>query len=226
MDARNVLKPEDRAKIERAVAEAESKSSVEIVCAIATASGRYDRAESIVGLAGALLGLGTAHAIQGWSASGVGNWAAQLHLGWQAVAVVAGFAVGNALAGRIPFLRRLVMSENEVEAEVRRAAAHAFLLGAVANTAGRTGLLVYVSLVERRVVVLADEEVRAALGDEEISRLRDVAVAGLKRGDFVAAFVGTVEKAAPRLAEVLPADRQLNPNELPDHVLTFHPRPG
>lgn len=225
MKAPDVLTPEDRKRIEETVARVESATSAEIVCAVATESGRYDRAESIVGLATALLALGLAHAVHGMAA-GAGQWGGALPLGWQAFSIVAGFVAGNLLANRAPAVRRLVTSEKEMETEVQQASAHAFLLGAVSNTAGRTGLLVYISLFEHRVSILPDEEVRKALGDEEIGRLRDLAVADLKRGDFAGAFVDTIEKAGALLAKSLPASRTLNPNELPNHVLVFHPRPG
>lgn len=176
-------------------------------------------------MAVALLALGLAHTVHGW-VTGAGYWGDGLPLGWQALSIVVGFVAGNVLANQVPAIRRLATTEREIEAEVNQAAAHAFLLGAVANTAGQTGLLIYVSLFEHRVVILPDTKVREALGDEEISRLRDLAVTDLKRGDFAAAFVDTVEKAGTLLAKSLPADRTLNPNELPNHVLIFHPRPG
>ncbi len=224
MNAESVLTPEDRKRIEQAVGKAEAGTSAEIVCAVATESGRYDRAESIVGLVLALLVLAVAHALY---TGGAGDWGrAGLPLGWQAVCVVGGFVAGNVFANRIPALRRVAVGESEMDAEVRGAAAYAFAIGAVANTANRTGLLLYVSLFEHRVRILPDEEVRGALGDEEIGRLRDLAVAALRRGDFPGAFVAPIEEAAPLLAKALPADRELNPNELPNHVLTFHPRPG
>lgn len=87
-------------------------------------------------------------------------------------------------------------------------------------------MLIYISIFERRVRILPDEQVREVLGDEEIGRLRDLAVAALKRGDFAGAFVDPLQEAGLLLAKALPADRKLNPDELPNHVLTFHPRPG
>ncbi len=227
MNALTVFKPEDRKRIEKAVAEAEKKTSAEIVCAIATESGRYDRAESIVGLAFALLALSLSHTVHGWMTEAPGDWSAStLHLGWQALAVVVGFVAGNVLANRVPAIRRLVVSQREIVAETDGAANYAFVLGAVTNTANRTGLLIYVSLFEHRVSILPDEQVREALGDEEIAHLRDLAVTALKRRDFVSAFVDPIRDAAPYLAKALPADRELNPNELPNHVLVMHPRPG
>ena len=49
--ASELFNDEQRATIDQAVADAESKTSAEIVPVVATASGRYDRAEDIVGMA-------------------------------------------------------------------------------------------------------------------------------------------------------------------------------
>lgn len=225
MNATTRLSDDDRRRVELAIAEAESKTSAEIVCALATESGRYDRAESIVGLFCALAALSLAHAIPIVAAERAGGWAVGgLHLGWQSLAVVAGFLVGSVLAGCVHGLRRLLVREGEMECEAQRAASHVFALATVGATAQRTGLLVYVSLFERRVVILADEAARRALGDETIAGLRDLAVSCLKAGRFADAFVETVERAAPRLAEHLPASRTVEENELSDRLRVFHPR--
>ena len=56
----NALKSLNSAQLEQiasAVQDAELKTGAEIVCAVTTESGRYDRAESIFGGLGAILGL-------------------------------------------------------------------------------------------------------------------------------------------------------------------------
>lgn len=227
MNANTVLTDAERQRIEQAIAEAERHTSAEIVCTVATESGRYDRAESLVGLAGALLGLSLAHAAHAWTTAATGNWTASaLPLGWQALAVVLGFIAGSVLASYVHPLRRLLVSERELDQEVRRAAAHVFALASVASTTGRTGLLIYVSLFERRVMIRADEQVRQALGDDVIAQLRDRAVQDLRQGTVASTFLDLIEQVQAHLAERLPADRELAANELANHVLSFHPRPA
>lgn len=227
VDATDVFREEDRDRIELAVAEIEERTSVEIVCAVASESGRYDRADALVGLGGSLLALSLAHALHLWLTTGSGTWTTSaLHLGWQAGAVVVGFLVGMLLSSRVPWLRRLLVREAGMEEAVRDAAARVFASASVGDTLGATGLLVYVSLFERRVAILVDEAVENALGEGEIGRLRHLALQELKGGRFAEAFLAVMHEAAPRLAEALPAQRQLDPNELPDHLLVIHPRPS
>jgi putative membrane protein len=54
--ASEIINAEQRARVELAVSAAESKTSCEIVPVVATSSGRYDRAEDIVGLWFAMIG--------------------------------------------------------------------------------------------------------------------------------------------------------------------------
>lgn len=225
--ATRAFSDEQRGRIEQAIGEVERRTTAEIVCAVATESGRYDRAEAIVGLVLAVVSLGVAHTVHAWLTTSPGSFAVTpLHLGWQALAVVAGFVAGNVLASYVHGVRRLVVSEREMEQEVERAASHVFSVNTVAATAERVGLLIYASLFERRIVILADRQVNEALGEQELERLRDVAVAHLKDGAFEQAFLDVIREAEPMLAERLPAERELNANELANHVVMYHPSPA
>ncbi|TVQ51404.1 MAG: hypothetical protein EA377_12690 [Phycisphaerales bacterium] len=227
MNANTALSEPDRQEIEEAIGRAEANTAAEIVCAVATQSGWYERAEAIVGLVFALLALALAHAFYSWLTIDPGSWATgALGLGGQAAAVVFGFVIGNVLATRVMWLRRPFIFASEIEHRVRRAAAYVFAIDSVGDTDSNTGLLIYCSLFERRIVILADRSTREALGDEGIAHLRDLAVDDLKRGEFKKAFIDVIEAAAPKLAEALPADRDVNPNELANHVRLYHPRPS
>ena len=109
--------------------------------------------------------------------------------------------------------------------EVDRAATYVFATSGMTATSGGTGVLIYVSLFERRVVVLADHQALSVLGESGIEALRDTAVSHLKQGGLVDSFVETINQAATGLAEALPADSEENPDELSNRVLQFHPRP-
>ncbi len=225
MNAASVLDASARSLIENTIARVEKDTSAEIVCAIATESGRYDRAESLLGLTMAILFLAVADLLfgsstdQGWS-SGQG-----MLLGVQSAAVAVGFVLGSWLASTAHALRRPLVPARELAEEVARAADHVFALAAVGMTSGRTGVLVYVSLFERRVVVLADRRTYDVLGAEGVDALRDIALERLRDGDVAGAFTATVEAAGERLKTRLPADVAANPDEISNKVLIFPGRP-
>jgi putative membrane protein len=206
--------------VDEAVTRLEQRSAAEVVCVVATESGRYDRAESLVGLVLGLVGLALADAT--WSAMD-GGWGSAAPLLWQAGGVSVFFALGVALASFVHPVRRLFVSATEMDEEVRRGALAAFSGSRVHHTARRTGVLMYVSLFEQRVVVLLDEGVRAAVGDDLARQLVDAAIVGLKAGKRAEVLAALIDQVGEALAVKLPADAQ-NPDELPNHVIALHPR--
>jgi putative membrane protein len=227
MNAETFLTEDERRLVEQAVGDVEKTTSAEVVCALATESGRYDRAESIVGLAGALVGLGVVQ----WLASGPiatepGAWTVQksVSLMGLALAVVLGFVAGTILASAWHGLRRLFTSSREMLDETERAAGHVFVSRRLASTRDRGGLLIYVSLAERLVVVLGDDGVMKAAGQPFLDGLRDLAVSRLREGKRVEAFTDTLKAAGEKLAGLIPLQKN-DANELPNPLLVFRSRP-
>ena len=208
--------------IDEAMARLEKKSAAEVICVVATESGRYDRAESLVGLVLGLVGLAAADV--GWdSLNPQGGWGGPAPLLWQAAGVVAGFVLGVLIASFFHPLRRLLVSTNEMDDEVRRASEAAFTRANVGSTSGRTGVLVYVSLFEHRVVVLLDSGVREAMPADFAKTLVDRAVAGLKAGRRAEVLAELVDVVGEALAAKLPV-KEGDTDELPNHVIALHPR--
>jgi putative membrane protein len=172
-NAGEFLTQDELKSVEQAVIDAEHKTSVEIVPVIATVSGRYDRAEDLAGL-----WLGTVLMVVLWIAWPIkpvepGDWGAGFplnYVGWIA-ALIGGFVIGAILCARVPVLRRLMTSKKELAAEVQRRAREVFFDQRIHHTGGATGVLIYVSLFERTVVILADETATKALPEGEIARL-------------------------------------------------------
>ena len=216
---------EEKEIIEKAISDAEEQTSAEIVCAVATESGRFDRAEGIIGLAVALFGLWLVNILVPTISSFTGSWhTAQVQLEWQAAGVTLGFIIGNLLASYVHWLRRLVVGEREITEEVARAVSYVFSERRLASTRDRGGVLVYVSLFEHRVVIMADEGAKNILGDEGIGSLRDLAVGKLRNGDSLGTFVETIGAIADALKTDLPCQDD-DENELPNDLRLYHPRP-
>ncbi len=226
MNATRVLTKEKLDEIAKAIVEAEKSTSAEIVCAVATESGRYDRAESIVGLVFGLVALCLTHvSVTGFTLQ-PGEWLSTegLHMGWQCALVVAGFVLGSLFASYVHPVRRFFTHDEEMGAETWRAASHVFSRSSAEGIASRAGVVVFLSLFERRVVVLAGKAANDALGEEGLRRIRDAALEPLKKGKVAEALVAAVAEVAQLSAYALPP-RENNPDELPNRVLVFHPRP-
>jgi len=243
------------AELEQAIAGVEKQTSAEIVCAVATESGRYDRAEAIFGILFAVLTLVVVNLVvitrgngsdklatvergganDSWTTEEMDRLLEQVdsaefegvEFTWQMVSLLAGFVVGNLIASYWYPVRRLLTGSVEKEAEVSRSAAFVFAQQRVASTRGEGGLLIYLSLYERRAVVLADEGAIKATGQQFIDDLRDQVVSGLRSGTAATAITEVVRAAGVVLSEKMPQDAAAGPdeNELSNRVILIHPRP-
>jgi putative membrane protein len=209
----------DHRRVTEAVTRAEARTSSEIVPVIATSSGRYDRAEDMVGLWLGLLALCGGW----WLAQGVelSEWGVpRPRLGLPSVLglVLGGWLLGVLLAHLSGGLRLLFTPRREQKAEVERAARESFFDRRVHHTEGGSGLLIYVSLLERMAVVLADAQVLEKLGQQKVDALCASLVSELRKGAHTDALCNTIEQAGLALAEALPASAQ-NRNELADALV-------
>ena len=211
---------EEKERIESAVRDAESRTSAEVVPALATASGRYDRAEDIFGLFLGLAALAVCWALfQGVGASGWGpGQAPTLGLGMVTLVVVVGFVAGATLASYVAWIRRLFTPRGEMRDEVSAQARQTFAAHRVYRTEGGTGLLVYVSLFEQMAAVVADERVVEEIGQAALDEVRDILVAGLREGRACEAYCDAIRLAAGMLEAALPRQAD-DVNELPDPLV-------
>ena len=165
---------EDRKKVAAAVLESETRTSAEIVPAVASASGRYDRAEDIVGLIAGLGGMIVVWLVFQREDPAAGGWdGLPLAVGLPALVpvMIAGFLVGAIVATRVGWLRRLFTPRGQMIEETNAAAAQLFHDSRIHHTAAASGVLVYLSLFERRAVILADRAAFDALGQTRIDEL-------------------------------------------------------
>jgi putative membrane protein len=219
----DLLSDADRVRVNAAVAAAEAKTTAEIVPVIAAASGRYDRAEDLVGV---WLGLGVM-ALE-WSfwpdrIALPGSWGNPWNV-WELLALItaflAGFLAGTALASRYWWLRRPFVTRRQMREEVEAGARRAFFDRRVHHTAESTGLLIYISAFEHGAAVFGDQTVLDRLGEPTLRQLCDDLTASLKTMPLADALCRTIESAAERLAIALPAAGEPR-NELTDAVVVL-----
>ena len=115
-----------------------------------------------------------------------------------------GFIVGAVAGSRIGWLRRLFTPAREMHAEVWARARQVFYDRRVSRTAGRSGLLIYVSLYERMAAIVADEVAFEKLGSQALDDLCHQLTGQLRHGHHTAAVQSTIAAAGHRLAAVLP----------------------
>lgn len=205
--ATNSLTEQARKSIDEAVGKAELRTSAEIVPVLATASGRYDRAEDIIGLWCAGVAVALVWALWPTTADDTGSWGGMP--GWYElvallVAMVAAFIIGAVIGGHIGWLRRLFTPRQQMRDEVQVAARQAFFDNRIHHTAGATGVLIYVSLYEHQAVVLADQQVLDKVGQPAIDDVCAKLTSKLREGNLAQAFIDAIEATGDMLATPLP----------------------
>jgi putative membrane protein len=207
--ATDLFREQQRQQVEQAVAEAEATTSCEIVPVVASSSGRYDRAEDMIGLWLSILAAVAVWLIFRSELSESGNWDSMpVYVGMltMAFAVVVSFIAGAAAGSRIGWLRRLFTPRLQMSDEVSSRAREVFFDKRVHHTSGGTGLLIYVSLFEHMAVVLGDHEVLDKLGQASIDRLCQLLTENLHQGDPTDALCSVIAEAGKQLAGCMPRD--------------------
>ena len=221
--ASQLFNDEQRRQVDQAVATAEANTSTEIVPVVATASGRYDRAEDIIGL---WFAIATAVVLWVWlprPADELGSWSG-ISMVWQIVALIAGtvvaFVLGAVIGSKVGWLRRLFTPRREMRDDVNRRARESFFDNRIHHTADATGLLLYVSLFERMAAVIADQEVLEKLGQPALDELCAELTDRLRAGHPTDAMCAVLIIAGERLGAVLPRAAD-DVNELADALVTL-----
>jgi len=220
-DSISEISEADLLRVQQAVATAESQTAAEIVPVVAASSGRYDRAEDIVGLAVALLWMTVAWVLWPVAIPEPGSWGGTWP-GWQLVvmlaAAIAGFAFGAGLAAHWNLLRRIATAREEMEEDVLERACLLFHTLRLRKTRGQNGLLLYISLYEHRAVVLADEAILAVLTQAGVDEICHLLTEQMGKASLADALESTILEAGRRLAGLIPKPAD-DTNELPDKVI-------
>lgn len=210
-------------QVEEAVIEAELKTSCEIVPVVATASGRYDRSEDIIGL-----WLVTLSTLAFWllfprQGSESGSWGT-VPLYIEILTIIAStiimFMLGVMLGSQFYSLRRMFVPKKQMEEEVALRAREAFFDNRIHHTEGSTGILIYVSLFEHIAMVLGDESILShpELGQPFLDDLCHQLTQKLHNGEITEAICETVAEAGKRLSGPLPR-MEGDVNELHDALV-------
>jgi putative membrane protein len=224
------LSQADHERIAAAIGAAESRINGEIVCVLARRASEYRETPLAWAAAAALvlplilipLGFGPS-----WLPGFAGDWVSAQSdasdasvtatLMAYAVAQAAVFLVASLLVSLPPVRRALTPAALRRE-RVHEAALEQFVARGLHLGGGRVGVLIFASLAERQVQVLADQAIDAKVDQ----KVWDEAVAalgrGLKAGKPADGFVAAIEICGRVMAEHYPADG-VNPNELSNDLI-------
>ncbi|MDE2444933.1 MAG: TPM domain-containing protein [Alphaproteobacteria bacterium] len=201
----------DRHKVVAAVKQAELSTSGEIIVVVTSQSDDYVHVPIHIAAGVAL----AVPFILPWAKSFF-PWAA-VSLWWVIGFQLAAF-IGVALILSHAWFRYLVTPRRLMHKYAHRNAASQFLTFHTHATGGRTGILIFVSLLERYVEVLGDTAISAKVSQADWQKIINEMMPLLKNAKLADALVLGIEKSGHTLAKHFPPDTP-NPNELPDHFI-------
>lgn len=186
-----------------AVRDIEKLTDAEIVIVVRGRSGSYRHADYLCGALLAFIGL-----------LFVLFSPFDFHTYWVPFDVVLLFMLGAFVSSRSDSIRRLLTTTAGRTKQARMGASAMFYEAGIANTHAENGLLIYLSLLEKQLEVIADRGVLKCVSALDWNR----AVADLKetgREPNPETFIKSVRSLGQLLSEHMPACGE-NPNELAD----------
>ena len=219
------LSEADHEKVSAAVTAAEANSSGEIVVVATPISDAYHD----VALHWALVPLFAVLAWAAWRPTALTWWYDFLFGGWQPeptqsqlltllmVFAALKFTVALLILKWMP-LRLFLTPAATKHRRVRRRAIAIFQAAAAGRTTGRTGILIYLSLGERRAEIIADEAILKVTDEHTWGEAMAVLLEQVRDGRPGDGIVAAIERVGVVLAEHFPRSAT-DANEIPDKLI-------
>ena len=119
---------------------------------------------------------------------------------------------------RFDFFKRIFIPKKLMAHKVHTAAMMSFYRNGVYNTKNKTGILIYISLAERMVVVIGDEGIHNKVGDEAWKDVINIIVKGIKTKKLEQGIIDGIESCRGLLKKHFPAAAD-DKNELSNKVV-------
>lgn len=202
-----IFSSDDEARISQAIGEAEQKTAGEIVVVVAARSDTY---LYVPLLAGALVALLVPWVLIYFSALGMGA----IYLTQLCVFVLI-------TASTLPWPVRTALVPRHIKRKhAHRHAVEQFLVQNLHTTSEHTGVLIFVSVAERQVEIIADNEIDARVSQGTWAQIVADLTAEMAKGQAADGLIAAITAVGAQLAQHFPPETR-NPNELPDHLIVL-----
>ena len=203
-----IFSQREKELIESAVKAAEKGNKGEIVPVVVAASGDYGRVSFRLGLLGFIL----AALVTSWM-----HWQYPFVDYFFLLGILIAGGISGWLIGRLPSTVRLLIGEKKMAEEVHDAAFAAFARNGLHHTGNETGILIFVSLLEHRVEILADRGIHEKVGEDfwkiEVQKL----ILGIREKRASETLSEVIRDMGGKLNEHFPASTQ-DRNELSNEL--------
>ena len=197
------LDPEIAASLADRIRAIEAASSAEVVVEIRARSGSYDHADARFAALAAFVTL-LIVLFSPWDIDPI----------WVPPYVLGGYIMGVLIARLSDFVRRSMATRRDRETRVRTGAAATFVERGVTNTSRETGLLIFLSVLERRMELIADRGILDAVPVLEWNQLLEKTRQRAADTDTLLDVLRDLEPLLTRYLPVRAGDRDELSNEV------------
>ncbi len=209
---KQTLSDHDRNRLDGLIADVEKRTNTQIVLAVIQRSDSYAElpwkafalGASITGLLVFIVDLSSY------------GWYPKVTVLSAVAGILGGGAVFALLTALIPGFAKRFLSSFRADVEVRQYAESLFLSRELFATGNRTGILVLVSLFERKIVILPDKGLRDRLPNDAMQSIITAMTRFLKRNEISGAFESGLEQLSHTLE---PNVQGKGKNELSDEII-------
>ncbi len=117
----------------------------------------------------------------------------------------------------ISVIDRLIIPKSVKEEKVKEKAELSFMEYGISNTRDRTGVLIFISNLEKRVLIIADKGIAEVYPHSSWQKQVDRIITGIKSNNFASELEKVIIEVGTVLSQNFPI-KEDNTNELPNHV--------
>ncbi len=214
------LSKDDLKKISSAVKEAESKTSGEIATAIIKESYNYAVNELLFAVIVGFIYFVVMMFFVGSIENRLQSLFWDYNIGY--LLIFYGFSTFLVIAifyflGNISTIDRLIVSKKIMQQKVKERALRHFMESGVYNTKDRTGILIFISILEKRVELLADSGINEKIQPEKWQSIVDNIIEGIKKKNVTSHLIESINECGKLLSQHFPIQPD-DINELSDEI--------
>lgn len=202
---------EDREQIAAAIKKAEGRTAGEIVPFVVEQSDDYEIAWWRGGMCLSLTVIVVLLLVREFTSL----WL-HLELAQMVILILGAQAVGMALIYFVPTFKRLFAGQRLIDLRVSQRAAEAFVAEEIFKTKDRTGILIFLSLFERKVIVWGDAGINAKVEQEDWNAVVHLITSGMRAGQPSRALIAAIDKCGELLRREGVTRRPDDTDELTD----------
>ncbi len=214
MGKRFKFSDEQKQRIEKAVQNLESKTSGEMVPYIVPDSDNYVEGTLYTIISFLIIGV-----VMIMGASLVWLLPAGITIIEILIFLVVMMFLGFLMSFVFPSIRIQMVSNNTVERRVMQRAETAFLQREIFNTGKRIGILLFISELERKVIILADSGISKLVPGEDWQKIVDDLINHIKNKETATGIVNAIDQCTELLVKNGIENDESAGNQLPDGLI-------